>query len=728
VQKHQIVDTSTTRLHAALEALDWPLLTRLCRQTLRKQPRNLSANRFLGFSLSKQRKTDDALSAYRKALVHWPDDGELLANFGNFLIERGRNAEALPLLERLCKIRPDKAVCWNELAHCYYAECQHEKGLAAAEKAAELADDLLNQVTALTQKAIHRRELGQIKEAVRDCETAIALMPIAYGNHTNRLLFMLSEPETDIHQLVAAAREYAAVFELPLKHQWPQFVEHRSRPWRKLKVGFLSPDLRGHPVMYSLEGVLAQLDRRQFEIYALYLYPKEDNVTQRVRNLVDQFVTLSGMEPPEQAKVIHDLGIDIVIDLAGHTGNNGLLTLMRKPAPVQVSWLGFPATTGLSAIDYKITDEVTDPIGADDQYSEKLFRIPTLFACYRPHCREPLWRYQPAYLVRPAPALANGFVTFGCCNNLGKLTDNVLSVWGRLLQKLPTARLLIEGKNLENANFQNTYRDRCQKLGIPTDRLELVALNASNQYLTYHRIDIALDPFPLTGGTTTFDLLWMGLPLVSMIGDAFKSRISTGILSYLNRTEWLAKNEAEYIEIAMRLATNPSQLNAMRLAQRDVVERSPLMDEPRFTHLFGSALREMWLRWLAKSAHPEDARLQQATIKQWQAEVPTEWRHSAKADVGIATGKRMTLNQAHQHLQDLLEIAKQKEPLVNTTSGLIQHQSWKNVVEFAETILSSIPNEPLALACLAEVEQTHGHTDFAVTYLRYAQQAIAKGT
>ena len=252
VRNPHISDQDAVRLKAALLALDWPLLTRLCRQTLRKNPHHLVANRLLGFSLSKQKQLDEALVAFRKAAVQWPNDGELLANFGNFLIEQAMNSEARPLLERLCKLRPDKAVCWNELAHCYYAECQHEKGLAAAEKAAELADDLHNKVTALTQKAIHRRELGQIKEAVQDCEAAIALLPQAYGNYTNRILFMLADPDTNARQLAAAAKEYADAFEQPMKPEWPVFTEHKGSPWRKLKIGFLSPDFRGHPVMYFL--------------------------------------------------------------------------------------------------------------------------------------------------------------------------------------------------------------------------------------------------------------------------------------------------------------------------------------------------------------------------------------------------------------------------------------------------------------------------------------------
>jgi protein O-GlcNAc transferase len=222
--RHQSAsELASVRMKGALAALDWPLLTRLCRQTLRKMPNDLMGHRLLGFSLTKQRQLDDALKAFRRAIAIWPDDGELIANFGNLLIEQAMNAEALPLLERLCILRPDKAVCWNEFAHCCYALGLHEKGLEAAEKAAELAADVGSQVTALTQKAIHRRELGQIKEAVRDCETAIALYPNFCGSHTNRMLFMLADPDANAKQLARAAEEYAEIFEQPLRVSWPDF-------------------------------------------------------------------------------------------------------------------------------------------------------------------------------------------------------------------------------------------------------------------------------------------------------------------------------------------------------------------------------------------------------------------------------------------------------------------------------------------------------------------------
>ncbi len=716
-------------MQAALESGQWELLARLCKQALRKNSRQLQAHRYLGHALDCLGRKDEAVEVYRHAAAQWPGDAELLINYGNLLLSLARNTEALPILQRVCELRPDKSVCWLILSQCCYLIARHEQGFQAAERAAALATTTAEKSSALTQKAIHRRELGQVKQAVQDCLDAITLTPADYANHTNRLLFMLADPDANAAMLASAARDFAQAFEPALQPGWPDHADHRGDPWRRLRIGFLSPDFRVHSVMYFVEGLLAQLDRRQFEVFAFYLFPRDDQVTARVEHHADHFVRLAGLNGAQQAQAIRAHGIDILIDLAGHTGHNGLLALAHKPAPVQVSWLGFPATTGLQAVDYKFTDEVTDPPDAQDQYTEQLYRLPTLFACYRPMSRHPLWRYQPRYLVRPTPALANGFITFGSCNNLGKLTDDVLRLWGRILQAVPGSRLLIEGKNLGEPGFASDYRARCQALGVDTERLDLLGLNGDNQYLTYHHIDIALDPFPLTGGTTTFDVLWMGVPLVSMVGESFKSRMGVGLLTYLGRSEWLAKTPEDYVRIACELASDVPALNQLRQGLRDEVENSPLMREDVFNHHFADGLRAMWLQWRAASAHPGDPVAQQAAMAAWLQDCPAEWSAPPVPGVGVKPGQRISLGEAHQRLQDLVDKAKAGHSA--TAPGLdgaapITDRNWIAVTGLAEMVLNAVPHDPVALACLAEVENAHGHPDFAVTYLQYAMRAMER--
>jgi len=714
------------KLEAAKEASDWPLLIRLCRQALRKNGRHHKAHRLLGFALGKKGDVESALAAFRQATALYPQDAELLINHANLLFDQARYWEALPLLEKTVELRPEHSVCWMKLAQCCYPINLNQKGFDASQRALSTATETVERVNALLHLAIHRRELGQIREAVENCTEAIALAPHFAALHSNRLLFMLADPHTSPEELTAAAKEFGQTFEPEFKPHWSTFEERRGDPWRKLKVGFISPDFRKHAVMCFIEGVLAQLDRRQFEVFAFYTYPQTDLVTERVQCHVDHFIRMHDQNDAQKAQTIQAQGIDILIDLSGHTGHHSLLTLARKPAPVQATWIGFVGTTGLSAIDYVITDEVINPPGVEPLFTETLFRVPTYPATYRPQSRHPLWRYQPRYAVQPTPALRNGFITFGSCNNLGKLTDAVLTLWGQLLQRLPTAQLLIEGKGFEDAAAADAYRARCASLGVDASRLRLIPLDTERQYLAYHDIDIVLDPFPLTGGTTTLDVLWMGVPLVSMRGHSSPSRMSTDALTYLGRADWLADSEEDYLALAQGFAADVEQLNALRLSLRDEVEQSPLMRDDIACPAIAAALRTMWLRWQAAQDHPGDAAAQAQAVAQWEAACPSALRGPAPLRVGLKTGESLSLQETYARLQKMTErpLAQDAGQVLDGTPGQMS-QRWRAVTEFAELVLSAIPNDPLALSCLAEVEHVHGHADFAVTYLQYASRALA---
>ncbi|MGJ4748601.1 hypothetical protein ACQV5M_19725, partial [Leptospira sp. SA-E8] len=251
------------------------------------------------------------------------------------------------------------------------------------------------------------------------------------------------------------------------------------------------------------------------------------------------------------------------------------------------------------------------------------------------------------------PALENGFVTFGCCNNLGKLTDDVLTLWGRILAEVPNSHLLIEGRNFDKPEFVDEYRARCDRLGIDTTRLTLLVVDSRNQYLTYHKIDIALDPFPLVGGTTSSDLVWMGVPLITMNGDSLGARMGVGILAHLGKHEWIARSPDDYVNIAVRLAQNVEELNRIRLGLRDEVEASVLMREDVYMTEFGNALRVMWMMWLAQSSHPDWTQEQVLSqVEDWISHPPA--LAPQEFLVGVAPGERIPLSQAYARLQGLL--------------------------------------------------------------------------
>lgn len=718
-----------SKLEAAKSASDWPLLIRMCRQALRKNPRHLRALRLLGFALNAQDDREGALVAFRQAAALLPNDAELLVNYANLLMTLGRNHDALPILEKVVALRPDHSTCWSRMAQCCYLMNRNQQGFDASQRALATAQGNDQRADALMQSATHRRELGQVREAIADTRKAIELLPHVYYNYTNALLFMLADPKCPMEDIAALAREFEARFGAPLRNEWPDFSTVDRNPWRKLRIGVVSPDFRSHAVMYFAEGLLAQLDRGQFEVVAFSLFPTEDHVTTRVRCHADQFVSLHGMSMEAQAKAILNARIDIVIDLAGHTGNNSLLALARKPAPVQLTTIGYPGTTGLAAMDWWLSDAVTDPADATQWYSERLYRLPTRWTCYRPMIRNPLWRYQPAYQVRPTPALTNGYVTFGSCNNLGKLTDEVLALWGRLLQSVPGSRLLIEGKDLGIEATATAYRAHCAAQGIDTERLDLVALDNHNQYLTYHRIDIALDPFPLVGGTTTNDLLWMGVPLVTLNGRALSNRMGVGSLAHLGRHNWIARDQAEYLRIASALASDLPALNAIRLGLRQEIEASVLMREDVFTQELGRALRNMWLHWLTQSERPDwtpaqvDEQVRAMVAQAPSLATPREFL------IGVAPGERIPLLEAYQRLQKLLDLAKENHKVaalpINADATLIGKR-WTAVTELAERILCAKPHDPVALTVLAEIENAHGHLDFGRVYLQEALRSLGE--
>ena len=711
----------------AVETCDWPTVQKIAQRRLRKSALDTFAHRYLGLSLEGLGQRDASIAAYERALKIYPDDVAVLINFSNVLIGNGAYQRAYDLSKRSTRLAPGMARTWITMLWPCYMLSKHQEAVTAAETARKLPMNPHDHVMMLNNLSTNLRDLGRVDEALEVCREAIQVAPDWPLPYNNLLLFLLSQPDTSTQDLKDVAELFSSRFETPCIPSWPTFSARDDSPHRRLRIGFLSPDFNQHPVMYFLEGLLSQLDRRQYETVALYTQTHEDQVTKRIRRHVDQFHSVAKLDDALLAGFIQELEIDILIDLAGHTAGSGLRAMKFKPAPVQVSWLGYPGTTGLKAIEWRFTDSVADQVGSDDQYTEKLIRLPHVFCAYRPLSRNPIGRYQSAYQVHPSPAIETGYVTFGSCNNLSKLTDNVLTTWAKVLARIPGSRLLIEGKGLDTELAKDAFREKCLRAGFHSDQLILIARDPANQYLTYNRIDVALDSFPLNGGNTTADLLWMGVPLVTMDGVAFRSRIGVSMLHCIGRANWIAKTEEEYVEIACNLVKDIGTLNAHRLAQRTLMESSPLMDEQQFTAHFQMALRHMWFSWCAERSGvnlPPDQI--NTLVDEWTVESAIE---TPEKVVTIDTGKAIPLSEAHQRLQALTKIAldvasREKIHVEPLSAGHVTHPAWLEVFELSEIILDSIPNEPLALATLAEIEHAHGRTDFASSYLRYAQIAI----
>jgi protein O-GlcNAc transferase len=353
-------------------------------------------------------------------------------------------------------------------------------------------------------------------------------------------------------------------------------------PGRKLRVGYVSADFKRHSLAYFIEPLLANHDRDRFEVYCYSNTRKTDEVTDQLRNHVSQWRDITAVSDEAAAGLIGQDGIDILVDLSGHTAGSRLLVFARKPAPVQLTFLGYPNTTGLATMDYRISDGYMDPPGiADAFYTEQLLRMPHSLWCYRPPA--------PTPDVNPLPALQLGATTFGSLHSFTKLNRTVIDLWARILARAPDSQLLLAGAPAGETGTR--LRERFAAHGVDAARVHLIGKVNFDDYLKlYHRIDIALDAFPYTGGTTTCESLWMGVPVVTLAGTYAVARAGVSLLTSAGLTELIADSPERYVEIAVDLAHDTHRLVGLRGSLRERMQRSPLMDETAYTRAFEALL------------------------------------------------------------------------------------------------------------------------------------------
>ena len=618
----------------------------LCRDVLAKNPRDRWASATLCSLLCAANEHQQAIDFLREILAVDELDPYLHLNLAHCFIAIRQYRLAKVHAKRAAELEPADVKMWVNYSSASFHLEEFDEGSKAALKALELDP---SNVTAMNNLGTIRMSQGRIPEAVEWYQKSLAVDSSYPTCFTNLLLVLLYDARATMEQVVGVAKRYAQQFEAPVVGQR---LAHRNvvLPERRLKVGFISPDFTSHAVMYFAEPVLARLPREQFEVYCYFTYAAGDGVTERVKSHVDRFRYVPDTDPKKTAQMIQDDEVDILIDLAGHTAKNGLRAMAYKPAPVQVTWLGYPGTTGLSSIDWRITDHIADPPGADTNYTEKLIRLPGCFAVYRPHIRSQLHRFDPKYQVSPLPVLSNGYITFGSCNNIAKLSEQAIAAWSAILKRVAGSKILIEGKDLGREEATHKLRGMFDAHGVGADRLLFVQRDSAKQYLTYRDIDIALDPFPLTGGTTTFDTLWMGVPIVSLVGKTFRERISTTVLINGGFKEDLCQTVDAYVERAVALASDTAALAHRRSGQRAQMQASALMNEQRYVDLFGQSLRMAWRQW-CQTQEPQGVRSGGLPAK-------------GEDVLVVVNGKRITMPSALAWLQRLRDkIAKDNNPL-----------------------------------------------------------------
>ena len=559
------------------------------RKALSIKPNYAEAHNNLGVVLKEQGRLEEAAVNYLNALTIKPDYAEAHSNLGNVYKELKRFEEAAASYEKALTIQPDYFEAYNNLGIVLLEQERLEESAVNYRNALTIKPDF---VEALGDLGVVLTKQGRMEEAVISYQKALNIKPDNAKIHSNLLLslnYFSNVPKKYIYdESIRWDHQHAK----KLIREEPVYTNKKENE-RKLKIGYVSPDFRTHPVAYFFEPLLEAHNKENFEVFCYSNVTTPDNVTHRLKANADNWLSIVGKSDEDVSKQIRSDGIDILIDLAGHTANNSLLVFACKPAPIQITWLGYPNTTGMSTIDYRFTDEIADPIGeSDDLHSEELIRLEGGFLCY------PGNESAPDKLV--LPCLERGYVTFGSFNNLTKVTPEVVKLWGYILNCTPNSHLLLKSKQLSDKGVRTRYQKMFEKEGIPAKRIELFGWLTEKDHLDlYNKIDIALDPFPYNGTTTSCEALWMGVPVVTMLGDRHSGRVGASILTHTGLEELIAENPKSYVEIAIRLSKNTEKLAALRTVLRNQMMDSPLCDINTFARNVENAYIHMWNKYVA---------------------------------------------------------------------------------------------------------------------------------
>lgn len=554
---------------------------------LQIKPDYAEAHFNLGGILKELGQLDEAEASYRRALQIKPDYAEAHSMLGVVLYRRGRIDGAEASYRRALQLNPDSADILNNLGIIHNDLCRLDDAEASYRRALEIRPDY---ATAHSNLGGVLHDLGRLEEAEECWRQALKYRPDLAEAHSNLLFCLAQVGAMDAQALFAEHCRFGDQFEAPFRDNFLQHGNSRD-PARCLQVGIVSGDFRNHAMAYFIEMVLTHLSAfSQLSLHAYSNHVAEDNVTQRLRGYFAHWHQIDSLTDAALADKIRADGIDILIDLSGHTAKNRLLTFARKPAPIQISWMGYPGTTGLHGMDYFLADRFLLPPGRfEDQFTEKIVRLPAT---------GPFLPYKDAPPVSPLPALSNGHVTFGSFNRLSKLSHEVIALWSQLLRALPDSRLLLGG--MPEKGKYAALLDWFAQESIARERLDFHPRSDMPGYLRLHQqVDICLDTFPYNGGTTTFHAMWMGVPTLSLSGKTAAGRSGAAILGNVGLEAFVADDAAGFVHKGVSWAGKLDELSAIRAGLRERMANSAAGQPQLIAASLERALRIMWQRWCA---------------------------------------------------------------------------------------------------------------------------------
>ncbi|HTV49457.1 MAG TPA: tetratricopeptide repeat protein [Phycisphaerae bacterium] len=529
----------------------------------------------------------EAEKVYQQILSQQPNNADALHLMGVLAFDRGNAQRAIELIQQAISIKPIAGMYYH-LGNAFKDLDQIDASENAFRKAIELKPNI----------ALAHNNLGNVlkvqgkpKEAIGAYRKALEYESDLANAHSNIICVMHLIDEFDAATILQETLKWSEKYADPFKAFIRPHLNDRN-PDRKLRIGYISSDFRAHVVGWNLLPLIREHDHKKHEIYCYSGVSQPDDVTARVRFYSDRWRNIVQVSDQDTAQMIYDDQIDILIDLSVHSSSHRLGVFARKPAPVQATWLGYAGTTGLSTMDYRLSDPYLDPPGTDlSVYREQTVCLAHSFWCYQPGGE--------TVVPGPLPAKDAGFVTFCSMNNFSKVTPAVMDLWAKILNAVPRSRLVLYSKP---GSHQEQVRNRFAGAGISLERLNFVGWQPWLHYINlYNRVDIALDTFPWGGGITNCDSLYMGVPVVSLSGRTAVGRGGKSILTNIGLPELAARTQEEYLDIAVKLAGDLPRLTELRRTLRQRMQQSPLMNAKRFARDIEAAYREMWRKWCEKS-------------------------------------------------------------------------------------------------------------------------------
>ena len=561
------------------------------KETVRLDPDHIGAHNNLGNVLKDLGEYEEAAKAYRRIIELDPENSQALYNLSLATSEFGSLEEAETTYRAAIKAKPNFALAHNNLAVTL-------KDLGKFGEAEESYRQAIKFKPDFDQAHFNLADLlgraGKYEAAQVSFKQSIAINPKYVNAFHNRNFFLnytTDNSPKEIYQIHMDFEKQFGGLDRRTSLNLPDFMSAK----KPLRVGYVSGDLRNHSVAYFLLPILEKHNSEHVEIFCYYNNNVNNQMTDRLRSASDHWRSVYKVSDEDTVELIKNDNIDILVDLSGHSDKNRLLVFAQKPAPIQVTWLGYPNTTGLSAIDYRLTDLVADPVGiADDLHSEELMRLPDGFLCYKGDLTVP-----PSKVL---PSKKNGFTTFGSFNNFSKMSPQVIKVWADILHKVPNSKLILKSSN--EVFDEKDYLKLFLEEGISKDRVEIYGrlANYQDHLNLYNLIDICLDTFPYNGATTTCEALWMGVPVIALLGDRHVGRVGASILNSAGLKDFVAEDSDAYIDLATEYAGNEDYLENLRLSLRQKIQSSSLCDADTAARSLETAYKEMWNRYLKESA------------------------------------------------------------------------------------------------------------------------------